>query len=220
MDQIRVLIAEDQPVVQRAFSEILALESDMKVVALAADGAEAIQLARQWRPDIILMDLQMPRIGGIGAMKKILVEVPTVRIIVLTTFDADELVFEAITAGAHAYLLKDSSEDEILATIRAVHGGESHLSTRVVAKVLDEFRRQRTPDPELAGEDDMEDEPLTPRETKVLDLVVQGKSNREIADSVFLAEGTVKNYLSRIMDKLHVGSRTELAIKALKRTKK
>jgi DNA-binding NarL/FixJ family response regulator len=219
MDQIRVLIAEDQPLVQRAFSAMLSLESDIKIVALAADGAEAIQLARQWRPDIILMDLQMPRVGGIGAMKRILLDVPDARFIVLTTFDTDELVFEAISAGAHAYLLKDSKEEEILETIRAVHGGQSRLSSRIAGKVLEEFRRQRPS--EVATPDDTQstDEPLTPREERVLALVAAGKSNREIADKVFLAEGTVKNYVSKIMEKLHVGSRTELAVKALKRKK-
>jgi DNA-binding NarL/FixJ family response regulator len=219
MDEIRILIAEDQQLVRRAFSSMLSLEPNIKVVAQAADGAEAIQLARQWRPDIVLMDLQMPRVGGIGAMKRILEDVPAVRIIVLTTFDTDELVFEAISAGAHAYLLKDSNENEILETIRAVHAGESRLSPKVAAKVLDEFRRQRPSGVEVPGDNGPVDETLTEREEKVLALVAKGMSNRDIAEAVFLAEGTVKNYVSKIMEKLHVESRTELAIKALKRKK-
>jgi DNA-binding NarL/FixJ family response regulator len=215
--RIKVLIAEDQQLVRRAFAGMLSLESDIEIVAQAADGAEAIQLARQWRPNIVLMDLQMPRVGGIGAIKRILEDLPDTRIIVLTTFDTDELVFEAISAGAHAYLLKDSTESDILETIRAVHGGQSRLSPRVAGKILDEFRRQRpsevaTPDAEAPP-----DEPLTEREEKVLAQLAKGKSNREIADTVFLAEGTVKNYVSKIMEKLHVQSRTELAIKALRR---
>ena len=217
--EIRILIAEDQQLVRRAFASMLALESGIKVVAQAADGAEAIQLARQWRPDIVLMDLQMPRVGGIGAMKRILEDVPNARIIVLTTFDTDELVFEAISAGAHAYLLKDSNESEILETIRAVHSGQSRLSPKVAGKVMDELRRQRPSVVATPDENGPVDEPLTDREEKVLALVAKGKSNREIADTVFLAEGTVKNYVSKIMEKLNVGSRTELAIKALKRKK-
>lgn len=218
VEEIKILIAEDQQLVRRAFSMMLSLEEDLKVVALAADGAEAIQLARQWRPDIVLMDLQMPRVGGIGAMKRILEELPETKIIVLTTFDTDELVFEAISAGAHAYLLKDSSEAEILETIRAVHAGQSRLSPGIAKKVFDEFRRQR-PSGLAEADDDGGgvNDALTAREEKVLALVAKGKSNREISDAVFLAEGTVKNYVSKIMEKLHVSSRTELAIKALKR---
>lgn len=219
MSEIRVLIAEDQQLVRRAFSTMLSIEPDIKIVAQAADGAEAIQLARQWRPDIVLMDLQMPRVGGIGAMKRILEDVPDARIIVLTTFDTDELVFEAISAGAHAYLLKDSNEAEILETIRAVHAGQSRLSPKVAGKVMDEFRRQRPSGVAAQNDDEPDDELLTDREEKVLALVAKGMSNRDIAETVFLAEGTVKNYVSKIMEKLHVESRTELAIKALKRKK-
>lgn len=214
--EIKIMIAEDQQLVRRAFAGMLALEDGIKVVAQAADGAEAIQLARQWRPDVILMDLQMPRVGGIGAMKRILEELPLTRIIVLTTFDTDDLVFDAISAGAHAYLLKDASETEILDTIRAVHMGQSILSPRIAGKVMGELRRQRPTEEEAVGGDDELDEDLTEREDKILALVAKGKSNREIAETVFLAEGTVKNYVSKIMEKLHVESRTELAIKALK----
>jgi DNA-binding NarL/FixJ family response regulator len=216
-NEIKVLIAEDQQLVRRAFAMMLALEPDIKVVAQASDGAEAIQLARQWRPDIVLMDLQMPRVGGIGAMKRILEDVPGAKIVVLTTFDTDELVFEAISAGAHAYLLKDSNETEILETIRAVHAGQSRLSPKVARKVMEEFRRQRPSGVADAEGGAVPDDPLTEREEKVLALVATGKTNRDIAESVFLAEGTVKNYVSRIMEKLHVETRTELAIKALKR---
>jgi DNA-binding NarL/FixJ family response regulator len=219
MDEIKVLIAEDQQLVRRAFSTMLAIEPDIKIVALAADGAEAIQLARQWRPDVVLMDLQMPRVGGIGAMKRILEDVPGTRIIVLTTFDDDEMVFEAISAGAHAYLLKDSNETEILETIRAVHSGQSRLSPKIAGKVMDEFRRQRPSGVRLPEDGGPTDELLTEREERVLALVATAKSNREISETVFLAEGTVKNYVSKIMEKLHVESRTELAIKALKRKK-
>lgn len=219
MDEIRILIAEDQQLVRRAFSSMLAFEPDIKIVAQAADGAEAIQLARQWRPDVVLMDLQMPRVGGIAAMKRILEDLPETRIIVLTTFDTDDLVFEAISAGAHAYLLKDSNETEILETIRGVHSGQSRLSPKIAAKVMNEFRRQRPSAVDPSDEKGSADVELTEREEKVLSHIAQGKSNREIADSVFLAEGTVKNYVSKIMEKLQVTSRTELAVKALRRRK-
>jgi len=214
---IKILIAEDQQLVRRAFASMLSLESDMQIVAQAADGAEAIQLARQWRPDVVLMDLQMPRVGGIGAIKKILEELPKTKIVVLTTFETDELVFEAISAGAHAYLLKDSNEAEILETIHAVYGGQSRLSQKITGKILAELRRRRPLDGLPPNDDDKADEELSAREEKVLALVAKGISNREIADTVFLAEGTVKNYVSKIMEKLHVSSRTELAVKALRR---
>lgn len=214
-DPIRILIAEDQQLIRRAFAKILELESDVRVVGQAADGAEAIEMARRHRPDIVLMDLQMPRVGGIQATQRIVSELPKTQVVVLTTFDTDELVFEAIGAGAQAYLLKDASEAEILETIRRVHRGESHLSPNISRKVLEEFRRSRpaTSDPgEWA-----QSEPLTEREEEILTLVTQGRSNRDIADQIFLAEGTVKNYVSRIMEKLDVSSRTELAVLALRR---
>ena len=217
--EIKILLAEDQQLVRRAFAGMLAWEPGIKVVAQAADGAEAIQMARQWRPDVILMDLQMPRVGGIGAMKRILEDVPDTRIIVLTTFDTDELVFEAISAGAHAYLLKDSSEEEILETIKTVHSGQSRLSSKITTKVMNELRRQRPSTDNTTQDNGPSDETLSEREENILALVAKGKSNREISGTVFLAEGTVKNYVSKIMEKLHVESRTELAIKALKRKK-
>ncbi len=215
---IRVMIAEDQQVIRRAFATMLGLEADIKVVAQAGDGAEAIQLARQWRPEIILMDLQMPRVGGIAAMKRILVEVPDVQIIVLTTFDTDELVFEAISAGAQAYLLKDASEADILETIRAVKRGESRISPHIARKMFEEFRRAR---PEGTGpEEEGISEDLSDKEERILRLIADGRSNKDIAAAIFLAEGTVKNYVSKIMEKLHVHSRTELAVKALRRPRK
>jgi DNA-binding NarL/FixJ family response regulator len=214
---IRVLIAEDQPVIRRAFAAMLGMESDIKVVAQAADGSEAMRLARQWRPDIVLMDLQMPRVGGIAAMKRILADVPGCQVIVLTTFDTDELVFEAISSGAQAYLLKDASEAEILDTIRAVRRGESRISPHIARKVFEEFRRARPEGNAPRGEDELPLEELSDKEERILRLIADGRSNKDIADTVFLAEGTVKNYVSRVMEKLQAKSRTELAVKALRR---
>lgn len=212
---IRVVLAEDHQVIRRAFAAALSLEPDISVVGEAADGVEAIEMVRAWRPDIVLMDLQMPRGGGIAATRRIVAEYPDTQIIVLTTFDTDELVLEAVAAGAQAYLLKDASEQEILATIRAVKRGESGLSPRIARTVLDGLRSLQ-PTAEMPA-DDPPTEPLTEREERILALVAEGRSNRSIAETVFLAEGTVKNYVSRIMEKLNVQSRTELAVKATRR---
>ncbi|MCC7252136.1 response regulator transcription factor [Hyphomicrobium sp.] len=214
-DPIRVVIAEDHQVIRRAFAATLSLEPDITVVGEAADGVEAIEMVRAWRPDIVLMDLQMPRGGGIAAIRRIVVERPDTQVIVLTTFDTDDLVLEAVAAGAQAYLLKDASEQEILATIRAVKRGESGLSPRVARTVLEGLRNLQ-PASGKPG-DDPPTEPLTAREERILALVAEGLSNRNIAETVFLAEGTVKNYVSRIMEKLNVQSRTELAVKATRR---
>ncbi len=218
-ETIRLVIAEDQQLIRRAFATMFQMEPDIEVVGQAADGVEAIDLVRRYRPDIVLMDIQMPRLGGIAATRRIVAEHPGTQVVALSTFDTDELVFEAISAGAQAYLLKDTSENEILDTIRAVKRGESRLSPLVARKVFEEFRRAR-PQPPVAGEGGATDEPLTEREEAILALVAKGRSNREIADTVFLAEGTVKNYVSRIMEKLHVQTRTELAVKALGRPRR
>ncbi len=206
----RVMIVEDQQLIRRAFKTMLSLEPDLDVVAEAADGQEAVRLARLTRPDVILMDLQMPRLGGVAATRQILVDRPETRIIVLTTFDNDEIVLDAISAGAAAYLLKDAAEADILATIR----GETRLSPSVAATVLGAVRR--THKAEDRSSDEAGTEALTGREDAVLRLVAAGRSNKEIANQLDLAEGTVKNYVSRIMDKLNARSRTELAIKAMK----
>jgi DNA-binding NarL/FixJ family response regulator len=218
-DPIRILIAEDQQLIRRAFATILSLEPDMDVVAQAADGAEAVRLARMWRPDIVLMDLQMPRLGGVAATQRIVSECPGTQVIVLTSFDTDDLVFEAISSGAQAYLLKDASEADIFETIRSVKRGESRLAPNIARKVLDEFRRVRPADAPLS-KDEAPSEPLTEREERVLALVAEGRSNKEIANAACLAEGTVKNYVSRIMEKLHARTRTELAVKALRKPKR
>jgi DNA-binding NarL/FixJ family response regulator len=240
-DRIRVLIVDDQALIRRGMSLMLSVEPDIDVVGQAADGAEAVALTARLRPDVVLMDLHMPRMGGVAATREITNINPHVHVMVLTTFDADEMVFEAIRAGAHAYLLKDASEADVLDTIRAVHRGESRLAPHIARKVIEQFRRLadrdratrpgeadlqqqtsarlRTPSP-----DDNSDAParsgsdidaLTSKEETILELIAEGKSNKDIARTIFLAEGTVKNYVSRIMEKLHARTRTELAIKAL-----
>jgi DNA-binding NarL/FixJ family response regulator len=216
-ERIRILIAEDQELVRRAFASMLALEPDLEIVALAADGVEAVQAARRWKPHIVLMDIRMPRLNGIAATLRISKDCPDAQVIILTTFDTDDLIFDAIRAGAQAYLLKDAGEAEILATIRAVSRGVSRLTPNVARKLLDEFRRVSRRPRLLDGDFDLPIEPLTERENEILQLIVEGKGNKEIAGDIGLAEGTVKNYVSRILEKLHVRSRTELAVKALRR---
>ena len=219
---LRLLIVDDQPLIRRGLAMMLATEPGIEVVGQAADGLEAIELAERLRPDVVVMDLQMPRASGVVATRVITARLPATRVVVLTTYDHDELVFEAIRAGAQAYLLKDATEAEVLETVRAVHRGESRLSPTIARKVMDQFREL----PGLAAAGITEgrptaadplEEPLTDKEQRILDLLSQGKSNKQIATAVFLAEGTVKNYVSRIMDKLHARSRTELAVRALGR---
>lgn len=213
--KIRLMIAEDQTVIRKALSALLALEVDIDVVATAADGEQAISTALAYAPDVILMDLKMPRMDGIAATRAILAWAPQTRVIMLTTFDTDELVFEAISAGAQGYLLKDADESEILAAIRGVAQGEPGLSPAIAAKIITEFRRVKT-QPKPAPATSLEDEePLTEREKDVLGHIAAGKGNREIAREMGLAEGTVKNHVSTILAKLHLRSRTELAIRAL-----
>jgi DNA-binding NarL/FixJ family response regulator len=223
---IRVLVVDDQPLIRRGLAMMLATEPGFEVVGQAADGGEAIECVRREHPDVVLMDLQMPNVGGIAATRTITAEPAGTQVVVLTTFDTDELVFDAIRAGAQAYLLKDAPESEVLETIRAVHRGESRLAPHIARKVMEEFRRlpaeepaARAPEPPAAAEkEDLAPGPdaLTPREERILALLAEGKSNREIARAAFLAEGTVKNYVSRIMEKLHARTRTELAVKALR----
>ena len=207
---IRILIAVDQPLVRRAFATIFSLEPDTILIAEAADQSEALRLARVLRPDIVLMELQTPRLGGCATIQRIVAECPGTHVIVLTSFDTDELFFDAISSGAEAYLLKDASEAEILAAIRAVMRHESWLAPKAARKLLNEFRRIRP------AADKLPYEALTTREARILELVIEGRSNKEIASTIFLAEGTVKNYVSRIMEKLNVRTRTELAVKGLR----
>jgi DNA-binding NarL/FixJ family response regulator len=217
---IRIVIAEDQAHVRRGAAHLLSLESDMEVVGQACNGAEAIELARVLHPDVILMDLHMPVKSGVAATREIIQCLPDTQILVLTTLDDDETVFEAVRAGAHAYLLKDAAEDELLETIRALKRGESRLTPQIARKVMDQFRRlAAAPRARPAGEEaaaiaspGKSEEVLNDKEEKILQLISEGLSNRQIAEAMFLAEGTIKNYVSRIMDKLHANTRIALAL--------
>ncbi len=224
---IRIVIAEDQALVRRGAALLLSMEPDMEVVGQACNGVEAVELSQLLRPDVVLMDLHMPVKGGVVATREITRALPDTQVLVLTTLDDDETVFEAVRAGAQAYLLKDAAENELLETIRALKRGESRLTPQIARKVMDQFRRlaqtgKSDPAAAVASAPFEANRPnanatpgaevLTEKEEKVLELIAEGMSNRQIGGALFLAEGTVKNYVSRIMEKLHANTRTELAI--------
>jgi DNA-binding NarL/FixJ family response regulator len=223
--RVRILIAEDQALVRRGTTVLLSMEQDMEVVGQACDGIEAVAMAVELRPDVVLMDLHMPRLSGVAATREIARSLPGTQVLVLTTLNDDETVFEAVRAGAHGYLLKDVTEQELLDTIRALRRGESRLTPQIARKVMDQFRRlagstEYVPDAVNSAQKhdtvtetpDTLTETLNDKEEKILRLITEGMTNRQIANTLFLAEGTVKNYVSRIMGKLHANTRTALAI--------
>jgi DNA-binding NarL/FixJ family response regulator len=219
---IRILIAEDHALVRRGTVVLLAAEPDMEVVGQACDGIEAVAMAEQLRPDVVLMDLHMPRQSGVAATREITRKLAGTQVLVLTTLNDDETVFEAVRAGAHGYLLKDVSEQELLDTIRALRRGESRLTPQIARKVMDQFRLLAgSPKPasseHAANILKPKTEALNDKEEKILQLITDGLSNRQIAAAMFLAEGTVKNYVSRIMEKLHANTRTALAVMSAKK---
>ena len=217
---IRVVIAEDQSTVRRGTALLLAMTPDMECVGQACNGDEAVRLALLLRPDVVLMDLHMPLKGGVAATREITAALPNTQVLVLTTLDDDETVFEAVRAGAQAYLLKDASEDELLETIRALCRGESRLTPQIARKVMDQFRRMSLIGGTSAsresgispGTGESASSGLSEKEERVLQHITAGSSNRQIALAMSLAEGTIKNYVSRIMSKLHANTRTELAL--------
>ncbi|MFZ2489114.1 MAG: response regulator transcription factor [Anaerolineae bacterium] len=218
MSHIRVLIVDDQAIVRQGLEVILRYQPDIEVVGLAADGADALEQTAERQPDVVLMDLKMPRLNGIQATRQLARQYPQVKVVVLTTYDGDEWVFDAVRAGARGYLLKDSDAEEIVAAVRGVIAGEVHIDPAVAGKVLQEFNRLagQLPAPARAQADTLMIENLTERELSILQELAQGKSNREISETLHLAEGTVKNYVSIIIDKLQANDRTQAAIIALR----
>ncbi|MGH7747070.1 MAG: response regulator transcription factor [Candidatus Dormibacteria bacterium] len=198
---IRVLVADDHPVVRHGLCTMLEIEDDIVVVGRAADGEEAVLQARETRPDIILLDVQMPRLDGIEALRRIRAENPEARVIVLTTYRNEDYIFPSLEAGARGYLLKDASRTELAAAVRAVHRGESLLDPLVAETV------QNAPRPD----------PLTARELEVLRLMADQKSNAQIAELLFVSENTVKTHVSNILAKLGCSDRAGAVLTAWKR---
>jgi len=209
-ETIRILLVEDHAVVRAGLRALLPTEPGLEVVGEAADGLEAVQHARTLQPDVILLDLVMPRQDGLAALPQIKQASPDSRIIVLTSFADDEKVFAAIKAGAVGYLLKDASPEELLQAIRNVYHGEVSLSPFIAQKLMRELNRPAT-QPSAEDED-----PLTEREEEVLRLVAQGLLNHEIARQLSISERTVRTHISHILDKLHLVNRTQAALHALR----
>lgn len=207
---IKILLADDQALFREGLRMVLAAQPDFAVVGEAANGEEALQLAANLHPDIVLMDMRMPILGGVEATRRLRERQPACRVIALTTFDDDELVFEGLRAGAVGYLLKAVSAARLLEAIRTVARGDSILEPSITAKVISEFTRlaNQSPHPQPLAE------PLSEREISVLRLVATGATNREIAAALYLAEGTVRNHLTNVLGKLGVSDRTQAALKA------
>jgi DNA-binding NarL/FixJ family response regulator len=209
INKIKILITDDHAVVREGLSAMLSREKDFEVAGEAANGREAIQKARELKPDMVLMDLRMPEIDGIEAMRQIKTEHPAMQFIILTTYDNDEYIFKGIEAGARAYLLKDAPREDIFKAIRAVNRGESMIEPAVAGKVLDRFavlsRLALTP------------ETLSAQEIKVLTLMAKGAGNKLIASNLNIGESTVKTHIQNIFHKLGVNGRTEAVTEALKK---
>jgi len=201
MKPIRILLAEDQTLMRQGLKTLLETESDFRVVGEAEDGKVAVKLALQSRPDIILMDVQMPQMNGVEATAAICRAWPAAKVIILTTFDRDDYVFQGVRAGAVGYLLKDLPAEKLVETIRRVHGGEVFIQPEIASRTLRAA---------LHSSGDLI-EPLSEREREVLVMLAQGIPNKEIADKLHIAEGTVKNHVSNILGKLQAQNRTEAA---------
>ena len=212
MATIRVLLADDHMLFRQGVRRLLEVAGDIEVVGDAETGEESVRLAEDLAPDIVLLDVAMPTVSGIDAARMIKASSPRAGIIMLTVHADEEFLFEAIKAGAMGYLLKDCTPDELIRAIRVVHSGEGLLAPTMAEKVMREFARTRETK-DLAAVH----LPLTPRELEILQQVTTGLANKEIANRLSISERTVKNHLSNIMEKLHVNSRTQAAVYALRR---
>lgn len=208
MESVKVLIVDDHAIVRKGIRALLATEPNIQIAGEAKDGREAVNEVERLQPDVILMDLVMPEVDGIEAIRQITGRQPAARILVLTSFATDEKVFPAIKAGALGYLLKDSNPEELVQAIHQVYRGESSLHPTIARKLLQELSRppQRPPTAE----------PLTEREMAVLRQIAHGLSNQEIADQLTISEATVRTHVSNILSKLHLASRTQAALYALR----
>lgn len=209
---IRLLIADDHTMVRQGLSQICGAEPDMEVVGQAADGQEACHLATQLQPDVVVMDINMPVLDGVQATRQITTANPKLGVIILTMYRQDQYVFEAIKAGARAYLLKDADSDELLWAIRVVAAGEALLDPSIAIKMIEEFRRLQSDTEEVERVT-----PLIELEMNILRLVAQGLNNSDIGSRLGLSEKTVRNRLTIIFSKLHVNNRTQAALYVLRR---
>jgi DNA-binding NarL/FixJ family response regulator len=205
---IRVLVADDQAMVRAGFRMLLAEELDIEVVAEAENGLEAVDKAARFGPSVILMDIRMPELDGLQATRRILGADPAARVLVLTTFDLDEYVYEALRAGASGFVLKDDPPEQLIAAIRTVAGGEALLSPAVTRRVISEFTRiQRAEPPKGLDE-------LTNREREIFELIARGRSNAEIARELFIGETTVKTHVTHVLQKLGLRDRVQAVVLA------
>ena len=206
---IRVLIADDQQMVRQGFTVLLNTKPDIEVIGQAVDGLDAVAKVAELAPDVVLMDIRMPELGGIEATRRITSATPHIRVLVLTTFDLDEYVYEALRAGASGFLLKDASVDQLAEAVRVVAAGDALLAPGITRRLIAQFSRldgkPRPPLKERVGD-------LTERETEVLALIAQGLSNAEIAQRLVVAEQTVKTHVGRILVKLGLRDRTQAAV--------
>ena len=212
-DVIRVLVADDHELFRRGLELVLADEADIEVVGEAGDGQQAVDLAGETVPDVVVMDVRMPVLSGIEAASQIREDMPHVKILMLTISDEEDDLYEAIKAGAAGYLLKEISIDEIANAVRAVQGGQSLISPSMASKLLNEFASM------IKREEEKQQVPaprLTPREMEVLQHIAKGQNNREIASELFISENTVKNHVRNILDKLHLHSRMEAVVYAVR----
>jgi DNA-binding NarL/FixJ family response regulator len=207
---IQVLIADDQPLVREGLRRVVSQSDGLEVVADVEDGQQAVDTARALQPDVVVMDIRMPVLDGLAATEQIVGEIPSIRVLVLTTFDLDEYVFRALRAGASGFVLKDTPLDELVSAIKLVAAGEALLAPRITRRVIERFA-SRTP---TLGSDATPLPGLTARERDVLRLVVRGLANIEIADQLFISEATVKTHVRSMLLKLGLRDRTQLVIAA------
>ena len=206
---MKVIICDDQAIVRDGLVMLLKLEPDIEVVGSTGDGAEAVELVVEKRPDLILMDLKMPIMNGVEATRQIRMKYPEVKVLVLTTYADDEWVFDAIQAGASGYLLKDTPREELVRAVRGTVTGKTYVDPSIAGKVLDQVSSHQTQPATLITSK------LTEREIEVLRLIARGLSNADIADQLFLSDGTVRNHVSAILAKLGVSDRTQAAVIAI-----